>query len=175
MDIEVHVIAADILNGVRQSCQFCPVALAVERAIPVPDLRIQVSPDFVGFYPKESNRPESRIGVAVLPINISRWIIRFDTEYYHTCLPISFKLTISDDLVAKFDDMKVKTTNIDWLIKNRNRLCPIHGGKIHVSVVKSTYWCASCKRIWKIQRRHAGPLSRIDWNYAETKTSSQSS
>jgi hypothetical protein len=166
MDIDINVLQTDIDNGSRQSCQYCPVALAIVRALSVPDLRILVSPNYVGFYPKNSNRPDDRLGKVFLPVFVSKWIVQFDSNDYPLCKPFAFRLIISDDLFAEFEKLKIATTDTEWLLKHRSRLCPIHGGKIHESVVKATYWCASCKRIWKLQRRHAGPIAKTDWKYA---------
>lgn len=93
---EIRVTQHHIDTGYRQSCRYCPVALAVVEELQLNNLTILVSPDYVGFYPKGSNNPNTRYGKINLPSEVYSWILRFDT--YTKCEPLTFKFLIPDQL-----------------------------------------------------------------------------
>ncbi len=93
---EIRVTQHHIDTGYRQSCSFCPVALALIEELQLNNLKILVSPDYVGFYPLNSRMPSERYGRVYLSTEISSWIIKFDT--WEQCNPIEFKFLIPDQL-----------------------------------------------------------------------------
>lgn len=96
MTKEIEVTQHFIDTGTRQSCSFCPVALAIIAALGLDNLKILVNPNHVGFYPKNNNDPNSRYAKIALPPEVYSWIMNFDGYEYTKCEPFKFILSIPD-------------------------------------------------------------------------------
>lgn len=39
-----------------------------------------------------------------------------------------------------------------WLHRNRRTQCPDHGHRHRYNLVKGTFWCPVCRRVWRMRR-----------------------
>jgi hypothetical protein len=85
MQVQVEVTQDDICNGFRGDCTECPIALALERALP--GHHIEVGNDSVW---------SSEEHLADLPADAVAFIVRFDLWGRSEAEPFRFTLTIPD-------------------------------------------------------------------------------
>jgi hypothetical protein len=94
IDVTQHFID----TGSRQSCAFCPVALAITDALKLDNLTILVSPSGVGFYPKNTNNPNTRYTKLPVTYEVYSFIMTFDGWDYTQCKPFTFEFAIPDSI-----------------------------------------------------------------------------
>lgn len=109
---QIEVTQHFIDTGSRQSCSFCPVALAIIDNLKLKHLKILVSPSYIGFYPKNCNDPNKRLGKVLLPTEVYSWIMAFDTPtILISCKPFKFSIVIQDSLWRYLQKINTHTGN----------------------------------------------------------------
>ena len=88
----IQVTPRDIDSGTRLSCRFCPVALAINRTLPVnDDGRRQLFPIVRRKYVDIADSYGSRVSLP-LPLPVQEFISRYDFD--DTVFPFQFELDI---------------------------------------------------------------------------------
>lgn len=88
--VRVVVTQRDIDHGIRGSCGFCPIALALQRQRI--DLRVR---------PKHLEDPAANRGTVPLPLKVTRFIHMFDFDGRHAVRPFQFTVELPAALVRK--------------------------------------------------------------------------
>ncbi|HMJ06897.1 MAG TPA: hypothetical protein VK474_11625 [Chthoniobacterales bacterium] len=92
MKIIPYVTARDIREGIKQDCERCPLALAINRAMPLGFGKVSIGPDFVDIYSTGPDGNGQPVASIPLPPRAVQWRQRFDDN--RGVEPITFTLEV---------------------------------------------------------------------------------